>query len=178
LALNPTIDQAIGDSQLRYHSPMRRIAVHDLSRALDGWRVVAIHLRRLPDHILPDHMARQDAETLLSTFPPELRSAPQLGPPIRWTTDPMDLRRHCEGAIRKLPALPTGTPSENRTDSRLAAVPDEAKPLEPTQLLAALWVGSEMLSPHRMARSRALEELDAAVAAVVRGNTAVAGAAA
>jgi hypothetical protein len=49
IALDPTIDQAIGESsQLRYHSPILQTAVHGLFEALDGWRSVATHLRRLP----------------------------------------------------------------------------------------------------------------------------------
>ena len=107
IALDPTIDQAIGESsQLRYHSPILQTAVHGLFMALDGWRVVATHLRRMPDD-----MACQVAGTLLSSFPPELRSAPQFGVPIRWTADPLGLRSLCEGIIRKLLALPETTPS-------------------------------------------------------------------
>jgi len=107
IALDPTIDQTIGESsQLRYHSPILQTAVHGLFMALDGWRVVATHLRRLPDDT-----ARQGAETLLSSFPPELRSAPRLGVPKRWTADPLGLRRLCEEAISKLLALPASTPS-------------------------------------------------------------------
>jgi uncharacterized membrane protein YccC len=107
IALDPTIDQAFGESsQLRYHSPILQTAVRGLFMALDGWRVVATHLRRLPDD-----MARQGAEALLSSFPPELRSSPQLGMPIRWTADPLGLQVLCEGVIRKLLALPATTPS-------------------------------------------------------------------
>jgi len=107
IALDPTIDQAIGESsQLRYRSPILQAAVHGLFRALDGWRSVATHLRRLPQNI-----ARREAETILRNFPDELRSPPELGPPMRWTADPMGLRYLCEGAIRSLYALSAHTPS-------------------------------------------------------------------
>jgi uncharacterized membrane protein YccC len=69
IALDPTIDQAVGESsQLRYHSPILQRAMHGLFTAIDGWRVVATHLRRLPDD-----MAGQAAETLLRSFPSEIR---------------------------------------------------------------------------------------------------------
>jgi uncharacterized membrane protein YccC len=107
IALDPTIDEAIGESsQLRYRSPILETAVHGLFQALDGWRCVATHLRRLPRNI-----ARGEAETILRNFPGELRSVPELGPPIRWTADPFGLRYLCEGAIGSLYALSVGTPS-------------------------------------------------------------------
>jgi uncharacterized membrane protein YccC len=105
IALDPTIDQAIGESsQLRYHSPILQTAIHGLFEALDGWRSVATHLRRLPQN-----MARREAETVLRSFPGELRSPPE--PQIRWTADPIGLRHLCERAIRSLNALAAGTPS-------------------------------------------------------------------
>ena len=71
IALDPVIDQAIGESsQVRYHSPTLQTAVHGLFRALDGWRGVATHLSRLPDDV-----ARQEADAVLRSIPPELRSA-------------------------------------------------------------------------------------------------------
>jgi uncharacterized membrane protein YccC len=107
IALDPIIDQALGESsQLRYHSPMLQTAVHGMFIAIVGWARTAIHLRQLPDDT-----ARQGAETILRSFPPELRSAPHSGTPIRWTADPIGLRRLCEGAIWRLLALPAGTPS-------------------------------------------------------------------
>jgi uncharacterized membrane protein YccC len=107
IALDPTIDQAIGESsQLRFHSPILQTAVHGLFEALDGWRSVATHLRQLPQN-----MARREAETILRSWPGELRSLPELQPSTRWTADPMGLRHLCEGAIRSLNALAAGTPS-------------------------------------------------------------------
>jgi uncharacterized membrane protein YccC len=107
IALDPMIDQALGESsQLRYHSPILQTAVHGLFIANVGWARTAMHLRRLPEDT-----ARQGAETILRCFPPELRSAPDSGAPIRWTADPIGLRRVCEGAIWRLLALPADTPS-------------------------------------------------------------------
>src|SRR5262249_33372883 len=50
IALDPAVDQALGESSLlRYHSPILQAAVHGLFNALDGWRGVWLHLRRLAD---------------------------------------------------------------------------------------------------------------------------------
>jgi uncharacterized membrane protein YccC len=107
IALDPMIDQALGEScHVRYHSPILQTAVHGLFRALDGWRGVATHLSHLPED-----GEGQDAETILRTIPPELRSAREPSSPERWIADPMPLRRGCEGAVRTLLALPAGTPS-------------------------------------------------------------------
>ena len=107
IALEPMIDQVLGESSYaRYHAPTLQAAVHGLLRALDGWRGVAIHLRRLPAD-----MDRQQAETILLSIPPELRSARDPGSPARWLADPLALRHVCEEAVRRLHALPAGTPS-------------------------------------------------------------------
>ena len=107
IALDPAVDQAIGESnQVRYHSPRVQAAVHGLFRALDGWRGVAVHLRRLPEDT-----GRKQAETILSSIPAELRSAPRSGSLERWMVDPNRLRRACEKAVRTLIALPASTPS-------------------------------------------------------------------
>ena len=107
IALDPAVDQAIGESSdLRYHSQTLQTAVYSLFAALDGWRAVAAHLSRLPDG-----MARQNAQTILRSLPPELRSAPEAVASARWTADPIGLLRICDGAMRTLLALPTRTPS-------------------------------------------------------------------
>src|SRR5258705_11732293 len=50
IALDPIIDQAIGESsQIRYHSPVLQKAVDGLFAALSGWRAMADHLVLLPD---------------------------------------------------------------------------------------------------------------------------------
>jgi uncharacterized membrane protein YccC len=107
IALDPMIDEALGESShIRYHSPTLRTAIYGLFRALDGWRGVATHLRRLPAD-----MGRQQAETILRCIPPELRWAREPHSPARWLADPLALRRICEEAVRRLLALPAGTPS-------------------------------------------------------------------
>jgi uncharacterized membrane protein YccC len=107
IALDPVIDQALGESShLRYHSSTLETAVHGLLTALDGWRGVATHLSRLPED-----MERQGAEAILSKFPLVLRSVPESGAPALWMADPMALRRVCEKAVRTLIALPASTPS-------------------------------------------------------------------
>jgi uncharacterized membrane protein YccC len=106
-ALDPVIDEALGESsQLRYHSPVLQRAVDGLLAALAGWRAVAVHLVRVSHD-----QARQEAHTVLQAVPQELRSAPVQGEPARWIDDPVGLRRICEAAVRRLIALPAGTPS-------------------------------------------------------------------
>src|SRR5262245_27064003 len=96
IALDPIIDQALGEaSELRYHSQTLQRARHGLFTALDGWRAVATRLEQLPAD-----MARQEAETIRHSLPPELRFAPEVGAPARWTDDPVGLRRACEGSTR------------------------------------------------------------------------------
>jgi len=115
IALDPVIDEAFGESsQLRYHSPVLQTAVYGLFAALASWRAVAVHLRSL----VPDR-ARLETKAVLQGVPEELRSAPEQGDPgpgpgvgtARWIADPVGLRRICEGAVRRLIALPASTPS-------------------------------------------------------------------
>jgi uncharacterized membrane protein YccC len=107
IALDPVIDEALGESsQLRYHSPVLQTAVNGLFAALAGWRAVAVHLIRLPHD-----QARQEADAVLQTVPQELQSAPVQGEPTHWITDPTRLLRVCDSAVRRLVALPVGTPS-------------------------------------------------------------------
>jgi uncharacterized membrane protein YccC len=120
IALDPTIDQALGESsQLRYHSPTLQTAVHGLFRAMDGWRTVATHLSRLPDD-----MDRQAAESILRNIPSELRSAREPGAAARWMADPVALRRVCAEAVGTLLALPAGTPSRRLLADETAKVLD------------------------------------------------------
>ena len=107
IALNPVIDEAIGESsQLRYHSPVLQRAVDGLFAALAGWRRVATHLAELPDED-----ARKEAAVVLQRVPPQLRSSPEPGEAARWIADPVGLRRVCEAAVRRLIALRAGRPS-------------------------------------------------------------------
>ena len=107
IALDPVIDQAIGESsRLHYHSPVLQTAVNGLFAALAGWRTVAARLARLKDD-----RGRREADAVLRNIPQELRSAPEQGEPERWLADPVRLRRFCEAAARSLIALAAGTPS-------------------------------------------------------------------
>jgi len=107
VALDPVIDQAVGESShIRYHSWTLQTAIHGLFQALDGWRGVATHLSRLPRDL-----QRQQAAIVLRSLPLELRSAPDSGKPTRWMADPSALHRIHEEGVRTLIALPADTPS-------------------------------------------------------------------
>jgi hypothetical protein len=107
IALDPVVDLAIGESsELRYHSPILQTAVDGLFAALGGWWEVAGRLRPLPDEA-----AWEGAETILQTFPPELRSVLAAGAPTCWMAAPMDLRRLSERAMHTLLTFPARTPS-------------------------------------------------------------------
>ena len=139
IALDPTVDAAIGESpELRYHSPMLQAATDGLFAALSGWRTVAVHLTRYDDRA-----ARQEADTVLQQVPQELQSAPDQGEPTRWMADPIRLRRLCEAGIRALIDLPAGTPSlrllTDQTAKVLGGVSDALEGLallvaDPTQV--------------------------------------------
>jgi uncharacterized membrane protein YccC len=80
-----------------------------------------------------------------------------------------DLRRLATGPIPRAPG-----DWEGRMYGRIAALPDEAQPLQRSQLLAALSVGTEIIQLRRIARRLDLgSELDVALAAVAAGNSAV-----
>jgi uncharacterized membrane protein YccC len=107
IALDPVIDQALGESShMRYHSPKLQTAIYGLFGALDGWRGVATHLSRLPEAA-----RRQGAHIILRSLRFELRSVLEAGSPVLWIADPLALRRVCAEAVRTLIALPADTPS-------------------------------------------------------------------
>src|SRR5208282_3436376 len=107
IALDPVIDEAIGESsQLRHHSPVLQRAVDGLFAALAGWRRVATHLAERPDED-----ARKEAAVVLQRMPPELRLSSEQGETARWIADPVGLRRVCEAAVRRLITLRAGRPS-------------------------------------------------------------------
>jgi len=107
IALDPVIDQALGESShMRYHAPKLQTALSGLFGALDGWRGVATHLSRLPEAA-----RRLGADITLRSLPSALRSIPKAGSPVLWIADPLALRRVCEEAVRSLIALPADTPS-------------------------------------------------------------------
>ena len=81
-----------------------------------------------------------------------------------------DLRRVAGSAIS-----PSPNDWQGRVYDRLSVFPDAAAPLQRAQLLAALSVGTEIIQLRRIARRIDLgTELDAALAALARGNTAIA----
>ncbi len=107
IALDPVIDEALGEfSQLRYHSPVLQTAVDGLIAALAGWRAAALLLARSPQE-----RARQEAGAVLARVPAELRLGPEQDQPTRRMADPTGLLRACDAAVRRLVALPAGTPS-------------------------------------------------------------------
>jgi uncharacterized membrane protein YccC len=107
IALDPVIDEAFGESsQLRYHSPVLERAADGLLAALAGWRAAAVLLARSPRE-----RARQEAGVVLERVPAELRLEPEQDQATRWMADPTGLLRACDVAVRRLVALPAGTPS-------------------------------------------------------------------
>src|ERR1700688_43438 len=107
IALDPIIDQALGESSdLRPHSPILQTAVGGLFAALSGWRMVAVHLERLPSD-----QGRHEADIVLGNISQELRSVPTEGQAKSWAIDPSSARRACAAAARALTALPNRTPS-------------------------------------------------------------------
>src|SRR3954467_9902311 len=104
------------------------------------------------------------AYRLLPPLPPPLRARRLLALTLR------DLRRF---AIA--PLLPTSEDWESRMYGRLAALPDQAKPVQRAQLLAALSVGTEINQLRHMAPPLgAAAELDVALEAIAQGNSAIA----
>jgi uncharacterized membrane protein YccC len=102
------------------------------------------------------------------------RLLPPLSPAFRtrrlMTLTLRDLRRLALGPIPQKPA-----DWEGRMYSRLCAMPDAAAPLQRAQLVTALSVGSEIIQLRLIARRLGLgPELDAALEAVARGDSAMA----
>jgi len=107
IALDPVIDQALGESSdLRHRSSILQAAVGGLFAALSGWRMVAVHLERLPSN-----QGRREADIVLGNIPRDLRSVPSEGEAKSWAVDPSGARRACTAAARALTALPNRTPS-------------------------------------------------------------------
>jgi uncharacterized membrane protein YccC len=81
-----------------------------------------------------------------------------------------DLRRVATGRVAWSP-----TDWEGRIYGRLTALPDEAEPLQRSQLVAALSVGTEMIQLRRIVPGLGLSpNLTGALAAVARGDSATA----
>jgi uncharacterized membrane protein YccC len=106
IALDPVIDQALGESSdLRLNSSILQAAAGGLIAALSGWRMVAVHLERLPSN-----QGRREADIVLGNIPQQLRSTTE-GEAKNWAIDPSGVRRACAAAVRALTALPNRTPS-------------------------------------------------------------------
>ena len=106
IALDPVVDQAIGESsELNYRSRTLQRAVHGLFAALGGWRGVAMHLPRSPG-------ARGAAESILRCLPREVGSLQDEGASARWIANPLGLRGICESGAQALLAQPEPTPSQ------------------------------------------------------------------
>jgi uncharacterized membrane protein YccC len=101
---------------------------------------------------------------LLPPLPPALRTRRLLALTLR------DLRR-----LATSPTPRTANDWEGRIYGRLSALPEQAEPLQRAQILAALSVGTEIIRLRRFARRLDPHvELDAALAAVARGDSMVA----
>jgi len=102
------------------------------------------------------------------------RLLPQLSPALRTrrllALTLSDLRRLASGTLP-----PRLEDWDGRMIGRLAAVPDQAEPLQRARLLAALSVGTEIINLRPMAlRLGAAAEFDAALTAFAKGNSATA----
>jgi uncharacterized membrane protein YccC len=118
IALDPVIDEALGESSLvRYHSPVLQRAVDGLFAALAGWRSVANHLARLPCE-----QRRAEAAVILRALPAELVPLLEQADPTRETADPTGLHRIYEAAACRLIAFPAGTPALRMLADKTAEV--------------------------------------------------------
>jgi uncharacterized membrane protein YccC len=102
------------------------------------------------------------------------RLVPQLSPALRTrrllALTLSDLRRLASATLP-----PRLEDWDGRMIGRLAAMPDQAEPLQRARLLAALSVGTEIIHLRQMApRLGAAAEFDAALAAFAKGNSATA----
>jgi uncharacterized membrane protein YccC len=102
------------------------------------------------------------------------RLLPPLLPPVR-------ARRLLDLSLRDLRRLAIAVPLarsedwDSRMYGRLAALPDQAEPLQRARLLAALSVGSDIIQLRRAApRLGVISELDTAIDAFTQGHSAVA----
>jgi uncharacterized membrane protein YccC len=101
---------------------------------------------------------------LLPPLSPAFRARRLLGLTLR------DLRRLATGPIARAP-----DDWEGRMYGRLVALPDAAEPLQRSQIMAALSVGTEIIQIRHIATRLGLcSDLDAALEALARGNSAIA----
>jgi uncharacterized membrane protein YccC len=107
IALDPVIDQALGESSdLRPHSSVLQAAAAGLLTALSGWRTLAVHLE-----LLPNKPSRREADIVLKHMPQELYAVPTAGEATNCVIDASVARRACAAAARALTGLPNRTPS-------------------------------------------------------------------
>jgi hypothetical protein len=101
---------------------------------------------------------------LLPPLPPAVRTRRLLSLTLR------DLQRLTRGPIPR-----TANEWEGRIYGRLSVMPEQAEPLQRTQLMAALSVGAEIIRLRRVAHRFDQDvELDAALNAVARGDSVIA----
>jgi Fusaric acid resistance protein family len=103
--------------------------------------------------------------------PVSFRLLPPLSPELRarrlLTLSLRDLRRIA------ITSLPQSKDWESRIYSRLAALPEQATPLQRAQLLATLSVGNGIISLRHMACPGPVEELNTALGEFAKGNSAI-----
>ena len=124
IALDPVIDQAIGESsQIRYHTPVLQRAVDGLYAALSGWRAIANLVVRLPSE-----QARADGAAIVRCLPAELQNQGQPVDAAVWAAQPIRLFRKIDAAVRVLMAFPATTPAQrliaDQTAQALAGILD------------------------------------------------------
>ncbi|HTV45807.1 MAG TPA: FUSC family protein [Stellaceae bacterium] len=134
IALDPVIDQAIGESSsLRYRSRLLQDALDGLFAALAAWRTAAYHLERLSTE-----EGCADGELVLRRVPAALRAAPTGGAAPAWVAAPGRIGQICEAAIDGLVELPAATPSLRLLADRIAeALRGISRALDGVALLAA-----------------------------------------
>jgi uncharacterized membrane protein YccC len=107
LALDPVIDQAVGESFARRAPlPVLQTALDSLLAALSSWRAVSERLT-----LQSNDMAQREAGAILADITPELRSALESGMPRRWMADPVRLREIARATMQTLYAARAGAPS-------------------------------------------------------------------
>ena len=158
IALDPVIDQAIGESSgLHYRSRTLQDALDGLFAALAAWRTAAHHLEQVSSEA-----GRADSEIVLRQLPPAFWSAPVDVSAPGWVSAPSHLARQCGAAMRTLAEQPAATPSLRLLADRTAeALRGISLALNGLALLTA--DPARVSSKHRMARLRVPDWLPALV---------------
>jgi uncharacterized membrane protein YccC len=108
-----------------------------------------------------------------SAAPLAFRLLPQLSPAAR-ACRLLDLTLHDLRRLAKPSLLPRSEEWESRIYRRLAALPEQAEPLQRARLLVALSVGSAIIHLRHSVPHFAVAEFNAALAALVQGDSAMA----